>query len=198
MLKKVFLRGLVAVLPIVITCYAVWWFFTSTETLMREVFLYLAPDQGDQWYVPGLGIAVGVGAIFAIGCLLHVWIFNSVYQWATKTLDRLPLVKSIYGMVKDFTTYLGGSGQEEKADQVVTYEAAPGIMLIGFITRSSLQGLPEQLGGEDHIAVYLPMSYQIGGYTIYCSRDKVQTIDMSFEEGMRLAMTAGVSAHKTP
>ena len=67
--------------------------------------------------------------------------------------------------------------------------------LVGFVTTESVEylKLPEKLKGK--VAVYLPMSYQIGGYTIYVSPDHLTPLDLSFEEAMRTVITAGVAQH---
>ncbi len=49
---------------------------------------------------------------------------------------------------------------------------------------------------EDKVAVYLPLSYQLGGYTVYLSKDRVKVIDMSVEDAMRRVLTAGLSTKK--
>ena len=79
--------------------------------------------------------------------------------------------------------------------QVVTvtlHEGGP--RLLGFLTRESLNDLPEGLGGEGTVAVYLPMSYQIGGYTLILPRSAVTPVEMGIEDAMRFAVTAGVKA----
>ena len=43
------------------------------------------------------------------------------------------------------------------------------------------------------IAVYLPMSYMVGGYTLFLPRSCLTPIEMSFEEGMKLVLTGAVS-----
>lgn len=53
--------------------------------------------------------------------------------------------------------------------------------------------LPLQPAAEQAVAVYLPMSYQIGGYTLYLPASALTPLDISFEDGMRLAITGGVS-----
>ena len=45
---------------------------------------------------------------------------------------------------------------------------------------------------EALIAVYLPMSYMVGGYTIFVPRDLVEPTSLSVEEGMRIALMGGV------
>jgi uncharacterized membrane protein len=48
------------------------------------------------------------------------------------------------------------------------------------------------------VAVYLPMSYMVGGYTIFVPRDLVETTGLSVEEGMRIALMGGVRSSATP
>jgi uncharacterized membrane protein len=49
---------------------------------------------------------------------------------------------------------------------------------IGFVTREDFDTLPFKLATADPVAVYLPMSYQIGGYTLFLP--SALTIEMSF------------------
>jgi len=43
------------------------------------------------------------------------------------------------------------------------------------------------------VAVYFPMSFQIGGYTMYVPKDRLTTLDMSLEDAMRMVLTGGAS-----
>ena len=52
-------------------------------------------------------------------------------------------------------------------------------------------------GESDLVGVYLPLSYQIGGMTVYVSRDKLTPLDITMEEGMRIAVTGGVQSTKS-
>ena len=54
-----------------------------------------------------------------------------------------------------------------------------------------------ETGFDDLVSVYLPMSYQIGGFTVYVPSDHVKTIDMDVEDAMRLVLTAGLSNNGT-
>jgi uncharacterized membrane protein len=77
--------------------------------------------------------------------------------------------------------------------QVVRVRVADHMHLIGFVTREDFTTLPAGLGGADVIAVYLPMSYQVGGYTVLLPRRLVEPVDMSVEDALRFAVTAGMS-----
>jgi uncharacterized membrane protein len=59
-----------------------------------------------------------------------------------------------------------------------------------------MSDLPQGLASDDNIAVYLPMGYMIGGYTVFVPRSWVQAIDMSVEEAMRSSLIAWMSANR--
>jgi len=40
--------------------------------------------------------------------------------------------------------------------------------------------------------VYLPMSYMIGGYTVFLPRESIEPTSLSVEAGMRIALMGGV------
>ncbi len=67
---------------------------------------------------------------------------------------------------------------------------------LGFVTREVFDDLPLDPQADDPVAVYLPMSYQIGGYTLYLPRSALTPVDLPFEDAMRLAVTGGVT--RTP
>jgi uncharacterized membrane protein len=65
--------------------------------------------------------------------------------------------------------------------------------LIGFVTREQFDDLPFTPAAEDPVAVYMPMSYQIGGYTLFLPRNCLTPLDMPFEQAMRLVLTGAVT-----
>jgi len=75
-------------------------------------------------------------------------------------------------------------------DRVVTVDVGLG-RLIGFVTQEHANTLGIG-GGDDLVAVYLPMSYQIGGYTVYLPRSKVTETELTVEQAMRIVLTGGV------
>jgi len=103
----------------------------------------------------------------------------------------VPLIKSIYRAVRDFLTFLS-KGKDRGPRQVVAIKVGQtGIKLVGFVTRKDLSFLGESLE-EGRVAVYLPFSYQIGGYTALVQQAAVEPLDVPLEEAMQFVMTAGI------
>jgi uncharacterized membrane protein len=191
--SRIFLRGLVVILPAVLTIALVVWLATSAEEFLEGVIRHLAPG----WkYWPGLGILLGIAVIFAAGILVH----EPVTRWLLGRVDalmrRIPLVKSIYLSIRDVAGYM--SQDEASGFKQVVAVRVQDMLLIGFVTTEDVQGLPAAAEGEKLIAVYLPMSYGIGGYTVYLPKTRVEPLDMSLEDAMRLTLIGGVTAKEAP
>ena len=111
-------------------------------------------------------------------------------------LHRLPLVKTIYSAFKDLIGYLSPDSRVAMSKVVLVRLPEQEFEQIGFVTREDFSRLPFTPTVEEPIAVYLPMSYQIGGYTLFLPRSCLTPVDLSFEDGMKLVLTGAVSKDK--
>jgi uncharacterized membrane protein len=83
-------------------------------------------------------------------------------------------------------------------DQVVEIDLGNNMRLLGFVTQQQL-AVPVRDDDDDLIGIYLPMSYMIGGFTIYLPRKQVKPLDISVEKAMRVTLTAGMTGqNQTP
>ena len=191
MLSKIFLQGLAAVLPITITFAVIYWFASTAETFLGGLVQFIAPG----WrYWTGLGVLIGMALVFAAGLMMNAWITRRLLVHAEALMQRIPVVKSIYGSLRDLASFMSRDNQKSGFHQVVVVSVTDRIRLLGFVTREDFSSLPEKLGTSDTVGVYLPMSYQIGGYTVFLPRSAVEPIDMSVEDAMRFTLTAGMSS----
>ena len=185
-LGKIFLTGLLTVLPIVVTVYFTVWMLTVLERFFGKQVLMLFPDE---WYRTGMGLLVAVVVVFAVGLLMHGWVFRRLFGWLEWLMLEIPLVRSVYAAMRDLLGMF--ADHEETAMQVVAIELPGRMRLLGFVTRSEFEDLPG-LAGADEVAVYLPMSYQVGGYTVFVPKSAVTPVDMSREDAMKFILTAGL------
>lgn len=186
---KIFLKGLMAVLPIAITLTLIIWILDAIERVFGFVLIGIV---GKQHYFPGLGLIVGLILVFIIGLLMNAWIVQRLSQWGDSLLKRIPLVKTLYVSVSDLMSFF--KTQSRKPDSSVVLVTIGSMKLVGLVTRDSFSdlGAPFTKPGENLIAVYLPMSYQLGGYTIMVPRSSVELTNMSVEKAMRFVITAGM------
>lgn len=192
MFKKLWaalMRGLVVVLPIALTLWLLWWLGTSVEALLHRAIVLVVPEH---LYRPGMGIVAAVALLIAAGVLVNAFIVRRLLAAWESLMERIPIVKSIYGAVRDFAEFLPASGERRELRRVVMARLGDA-RLIGFVTRDDAGELGLGPGVEGSAAVYFPMSYQIGGYTLLLPRDRLEPLDLPVETAMRLVLTGGMS-----
>jgi len=188
---KIFVTGLLTLLPVLATVYLSYWMLTGAERLFGKQLMWLLPDE---YYRAGMGILVAIGVVFAVGVLMHALLFRQLFDWAERLVLEIPLVRSIYGALRDLLGLFAEHGAEAPLQVVSVEPPGSGMRLLGFVTRNDFSDLPAGIGREGDIAVYLPMSYQVGGYTVFLPREGVTPVDMTREDAMKFMLTAGIKA----
>lgn len=97
------LKGLVAVLPIGLTVYLIYWLLATGEAIAQPVLLLLIPDA---LYFPGLGLIASLGMLVLTGFLVNLYGIRYLVKLSHNIFERIPLVKSIYGAIKDMMMVL--------------------------------------------------------------------------------------------
>ena len=182
-------RGLVVVLPIALTAWLLWWLGSTVESLLHRAIVLVIPEQQ---YRPGMGIVAAVLLLIAAGVLVNAFIVRRVLAAWERLMDRIPIVKSVYGAVRDFVQMLPSSGERRELRRVVLVHFGDAAA-IGFVTRDDAGELGLGPACDGTVAVYFPMSYQIGGYTLMVPRARVAPLDLPIETAMRLVLTGGMS-----
>lgn len=194
-LGKIMFQGLVAMLPAVLTLYILFWLVRSAETVLGGILEVLLPEG---WYIPGMGLLTGLVVIFLFGLALNAFLVRRLLDLSESLMNHIPVVKTLYGSLKDFVGFFA-TKRETQFNQVVTVDLNFGgtpMRMIGFVTRSDFSDLPQGIGEEGEIAVYLPLSYQIGGYTVIVPRTVVKPVNISTHRAMGFVVTGGMTTDK--
>jgi len=190
-LSQYFLRGLITLLPIGLTVYLLYALVAWSESVAMQ---FIRPIVGS-FYLPGMGLLLAAAVIVLLGFLVSREAASRLLDWIELPFTNTPVVKSVYSSLKSFADYFAPQNRSEAPQQVVIvrmpeYPAE----IVGLVTRNHMRGLPPGFLPGDRVAVYLPMSYMIGGYTLFVPREWVTPIEMSVEEAMRFSLIAWMSS----
>ena len=181
------LRGLAVALPFALTIYFVYWSVTRIEWLVEEALRVVGLGA---FYLPGVGIVIFFGALLLLGLVARLLVFQSFLAVLERLLESVPLIKSVYSAIRDFMDFL--SGRNRASGKVVSIEIA-GAKMLGIVSDTDITPAFREVAGDDEVVgVFLPMSYQLGGYTLYVPRSRLTDVDMDAESAMRYIMTAGI------
>jgi len=88
---RIFVTGLLTLLPLVLTVYFTVWLITVLERFFGKQVKMLLPDW---WYQPGMGLIVAIALIFGVGLLMHAWLFRRIFRRASSIPNHCPLSTS--------------------------------------------------------------------------------------------------------
>ena len=189
--RRYLVAGVLVWLPILATI----WVVSFMLRIMDRTLLLLPPAYRPEALV-GFSLP-GVGALFALivllltGLLVTNLIGRRLIVWGEELLNRIPLVRTVYGGVKSFTESVFSQSNSFRKVVMVEYPRA-GAWSIGFLTAEDVPEISDKMG-EPHVAVYISAALNAtAGYLVVVPRRQVVELDMSVDEAMKMIITCGV------
>jgi uncharacterized membrane protein len=196
-LKRYFLTGLLILVPLGVT----FWVMTALVGAMDQSLLLLPPTwRPDFWlgvHIPGLGMILTGVVVVLTGMFAANLIGQRMLKVWDGLLHRIPVIKSIYGSVKQVSdSLLSGSGMAFKKVLLVRYPH-PEAWSLAFQTN-----VPDEVKAqlpEDHVAVFIPTTPSpVNGFYFYVRRDAVIELDMSVDSALKAIVSMGVVTPPNP
>lgn len=186
-LVKNFFNGILVFVPIILVIFVIYKTFMFLDSLLGDVLR----TQLQEDYIPGIGLLFTILLITLIGWLSTKFIIRKIIHLFDFTLDRIPVVKTIYSVIKDTVhSFLG----EKKSFSKVALITMPGSEMknIGFITSEDMEQFYHPL--KDHVAVYIPQTFQVAGFTFLIPKERVEIIDVKAEDAMKFVLSGGMAS----
>ena len=188
-IQKIFVSGLISFLPIAVTIYIVYAGITIVENLLGSFLRQVLPDHA---YITGYGFFATLILIFLLGLALNNFVTGSLLQRLQEKLSEVPFFKVVYSPLRDLMNLFSKGQGGSELQKVVLVEFDQGKQVLGLVTREHFNDLGNLRINPDKIAVYIPMSYGLGGYTVLVNKTQLIPIDLPVEKAMSLALTAWI------
>ena len=174
-LAKIFFQGLLIFVPVVGTVALVSWVLISVDELIP-------------FDVPFAGLGAVLLTIFVLGLLANNVVGRKLFEWVEAAMKRVPVIKIIYGSLKDL---LGAFvGDRRSFDKPVMVRIGEQLRVFGFVTCDRFDDV--RLAG--HVAVYLPQSYNFAGNLMIVREEQVEPVDADSAQFMAFIVSGGVAA----
>lgn len=183
---KNFVNGILTIVPIILVIYVIYKTFLFLDGLLGNTLRpYLRED-----YIPGFGLLTTIILITVLGWLSTKYISGKIIRLIDRLLEKIPVVKTIYSVIKDTVqSFLG----DKKSFSKVALVIIPGTEMrsIGFITSEQLEDFYSPL--KNHVAVYIPQTFQVAGFTFLLPKEQVEIIDVKPEDAMKFILSGGMT-----
>lgn len=189
-LRNSFAAGVAIVLPFALTAWLIW-------TFVRFVDGVVAPLLPPEWSarvlaLPGFGVAIALTTLLLLGALLGNLAGRFLVGELERLLNRLPIVRSIYGGSKQVFGQLTTRERTSFKEAVLVEFPRPGLWTIGFLTNPEPEDVAGALG-PDYVAVYVPQApIPTTGFIFYAPRAELKPLPIGPEEALKRVLSLGV------
>ncbi len=209
-MKKFFSKGLMALLPLVLTAAVLYivvgFLYTNVGVPIGEAlkwaagrFLGWAPKADETrwffaWGAPLLGFAVAIVLTVAVGFFVATFFGKKLHKLFEGMFSRLPVIKVIYPYARQFTEFFFSDDKRklEFKHPVAVPFPTYGIYSIGFVTGDGLKALNDATR-KHLLSIFVPTApTPFTGFVIYAPREDVVPLPISVEEAMRIIISMGV------
>jgi uncharacterized membrane protein len=186
-LRVVFGRGLMFIVPIVITIWVLNMLFNAIDGIISPLF-----DQILGRHIPGLGFVSMIVLILVIGVLSRNLMGKALVRYFERFMSTLPLARTIYSSTKDLINAFRPGGAGRSFRQVVLIEyPRQGCLTVGFVTNDILVVGAPPSGAM--ISVYIPNPPNpTSGVLVLVPREEIRVLDMSVEQGLKFVLSGGI------
>lgn len=186
-LKQLFIRGLLAFIPLVVTIYVLNLMFTFLDGLLR---LFVRDIFGI--VIPGVGALASIILIFIIGFIVTNVLGARIIGFVEKLLHNVPIVPRIYFAIKQIIDAFSMQGKHSFRKVAMVEYPRKGIYSLGFII-SDCRAEIQAVSNKKLINVFVPTTPNpTTGFLVMLPEDEIITLDMTVEDGLKLILSAGM------
>ena len=186
-LRRYFVTGLLVVTPLWGTYLILSALFTTLEGVLGGLLRRYAA-----FYIPGLGIVALVLVLLGVGMVATNIFGRKLVAWWESLLTRVPVVKTIYLVIKSVMDTISIQNKEQFNRVVLIEFPRKGQYSIAFVTGVT-KGEIQRITTERLINVYVPTTPNpTSGYFLFVPESEIIPLSMSVEDGMKMIISGGM------
>ena len=200
-LQRLFLTGLLTLLPLWLTWVVVKFVFALLSDISRplvEPSLKTIATQNphsfgwlvEPWVLGAIGLVATVCTILMVGWLARRVIGQRLLRWFEALVARIPLANTIYGSARKLLDILQTKPDGTQRVVLIDFPHAE-MKTLGFVTRV----IREQGTGRELAAVYVPTTPNpTSGYLEIVPMEKITPTDWTVDQAMSFIISGGAVA----
>ena len=201
-LRRYFIAGLITVIPLWITWLLLRFLFQTVSAVGEPAVKWLAEKAGPKFpnlegflssdiFQAVLAFLFVIAVVLALGMLTTVVGGRKLVETFEALLDRLPLVRNIYGAVKKLTTVLQEKPGSDVQRVVLLDFPSPEMKTVGRVTRV----FTDANSHRKLAAVYVPTTPNpTSGYLEIVPVDLLTPTDWTMDQAMSFIVSGGAIA----
>ena len=191
-LRRYLVAGLLIWAPLAVTFVLLRFAVNLMDKTLAIIPQQYRPDELLGFHIPGLGVILTFVVLFITGMLAANFVGRYVVGGWESLLDRIPIVRTIYGGAKNFAEIVFSDSSDSFKRVLLIEYPRKGIYSLAFQTSSDL-GEVQGRTGEDVICCFVPTTPNpTSGYVVMLPRSDVTVLDMDVDEALKMIISLGV------
>jgi uncharacterized membrane protein len=191
--RRYLIAGLLVWIPLAIT---MWVLSLLVELMDQSLLIVPARFRSDAllgFHLPGLGALLTLVILLATGAIAANFFGKRLLLIWESILGRIPIVRSIYGGVKQISdTLFSPDGQAFRRAVLVRYPHA-GTWTVALVTGTPEHEVTDHLG-HDQVSVFVPTTPNItAGFFLIVPRSDTIELTMSVDQALKYIISMGVA-----
>ncbi len=197
-LRRYLIAGLLVWIPLGIT----FWVLALLVELMDQSLLIVPSryrsDAVLGFHLPGLGAVLTLAILLVTGAVAANFFGKRLLAFWESILGRIPIVRSIYGGVKQISdTLFSPDGKAFRRAVLVRYPHA-GAWTVALVTGTPEHEVTDHLGHEQ-VSVFVPTTPNItAGFFLIVPRSDTIELQMSVDQALKYIISMGVAEPPRP
>jgi len=190
-MKRYFITGLLIWVPLGITLWVLDLLIGTLDQSLTVLPAQWQPEAFIGMRIPGLGVILTLLVIVLTGVFATNFFGQKIVDVWERLLIRIPVVKTIYGSVKQVSdSLLSGKGHAFRKVLLVRYPH-PQAWSLAFQTNvpdEVMHVLP-----DEHVAVFIPTTPSpVNGFYFYVKKSEVIELNVSVDRALKYIVSMGV------
>ena len=191
-LRRYFVAGLLVWLPIVATYVVLAFAIRLIDRTLLLLPVQYRPETLMGFEIPGLGVILTLVLVIITGLIVANFFGRKLISIWESVLSRIPLVRSVYGAVKQITASLFSDASQSFREVVLVEYPRRGMWMLAFVTGDTPKKF-KQVVGLELINIYVPTTPNpTSGFYIMVPPEDVKRLDIPVEAGLKMILSAGV------
>ena len=196
LIRRYLVAGLLIWAPLAVTFLLLRFAVNVMDKTLAIIPPQYRPEELLGFHIPGLGVILTFIVLLITGMLAANFVGRYVVGGWESLLDRIPIVRTIYGGAKNFAEIVFSDSNDSFKQVLLIEYPRKGVFSLAFQTSSDL-GEVQARTGEDVVCCFVPTTPNpTSGFVIMVPRGDIQVLDMEVDEALKMIISLGVVVPK--
>lgn len=201
-LKSVFIAGILALLPFVITVYFLYFLYnviiSNATPIVKQIARQYHYDF-NEYIFQIITFVIIILLVFLIGVLTRLYFGKMIIKLLDSFIAKIPVARSIYNATKQVVESFKNSTGTSFSKVVLVEFPRRDMWMVAFLVRDSLGFMVDASTKEESCNVFIPTAPNpTSGFIAVVPKKDVRELDITVEEGVKFVLSVGIINLNSP